>query len=844
LRQASFCRYFAKTKDYPLPFHYSPIDLPIKEIIPSILAHIANTNTLIVNAPPGAGKSTLLPLALMDSTWLEGKKIIMLEPRRLAAKAIASRMAYYLNETVGQTVGYRIRFESKISAQTKIEVVTEGILTRMLQEDNALEDYGLVIFDEFHERSIHADIALALCRECQHILRPSMRMLVMSATLNMPALISSLNCASVTSEGRMYPVDLIYTGNIDEWSIAEQTTQIVLKAASEQSGDILVFLPGQKEIHEVANQLRFKLKAFSVHLLYGNLPFSKQQSAIIPNKNGQRKIVLSTNIAETSLTIEGITTVVDSGFHRVAKFDSKSGLTKLETTRISHDIANQRAGRAGRLQPGKCYRMWSQATHLKLSENRTPEIMEADLSSLVLEMAHWGVNEVEKLSWVTLPPRNALIQAYVLLHELDALDENKITNHGKQIVKLPCNPRLAHMLIMSETRGSLPLACDIAALLEEKDPLGAEAGTDLNSRIEILRKHRSESRSNNKFVNIDRVAENYRRLFGIDPENGDFDPFETGILLTFAYPERIACARPGNNAQFQLSNGAIAMMGYKDDLAHESWLAVAHLDAREGMGKIFMAAPLNPRDLAPLIKTKEIMSWDLDQGTLMASNQLRIGSIVLKTTPISNPDPSKRKKAILEAIQKNGKKILNWNDEVVQWQNRMLSLRLWNPSQKWLSADTETLLYNAGEWIEPYLETIKNGSELFKLNVKDLLHYNLTLEHQKMLEKLAPSQLTVPSGSQIPLFYRENGMSPVLAVRIQELFGLSETPTVNDGKIPVLIHLLSPGYKPVQVTTDLKSFWNDTYFEVKKELKRRYPKHVWTDDPWNEPAIKGIKKKS
>lgn len=827
-----------------MPFNYHPIDLPIKEIIPAILTHLAKNNTLIVNAPPGAGKSTLLPLSLLDAAWLGNKKIIMLEPRRLAAKAIASRMSFFLNETVGQTVGYRIRFESRITAKTKIEVVTEGILTRLLQEDNALEEYGLVIFDEFHERSIHADIALALCRESQHVLRPELRMLIMSATLNMPALIASLNCESVTSEGRMYPVNVMYTGNTDEWSIAEQTTQVILKAATEQSGDILVFLPGQKEIHAVADQIRFKLKSFSIHLLYGNLPFNQQQSAIVPNKNGQRKVVLSTNIAETSLTIEGITTVVDAGFQRIAKFDSKSGLTKLETVRISIDIADQRAGRAGRLQPGTCYRMWTQATHLKLSENRTPEIMEADLSSLVLEMAHWGVNDIEKLSWVTMPPRKALIQANVLLHELEALDENKITNHGRQIVKLPCHPRLAHLLIMSEQRTSLPLACDIAALLEEKDPLGSEAGTDLNTRIEVLRKHRSENRSGGKFTNIDRVAENYRRLFDIEPENGDFDPFETGILLTFAYPERIACARPGNNAQFQLSNGALAMIGHKDDLAHEAWLAVAHLDARDGMGKIFMAAPLNPRDLAPLIKTKEIISWDLEEGNLMATNQMRIGSIVLKTTPIPNPDPTKRKRAILDAIQKNGKKILNWNEEVIQWQNRILSLQSWNPNEKWPSVDTESLLFNAKNWIEPYLDTIKNGSDLFKLNVKEILHYGLSPEHQKLLETLAPNQLIVPSGSSIPLMYRENGMPPVLAVRIQELFGLTETPTVNQGKIPVLIHLLSPGYKPVQVTADLKSFWNNTYFEVKKELKRRYPKHSWPDDPWHEPAIKGARKRS
>ncbi|WP_268124717.1 ATP-dependent helicase HrpB [Roseivirga pacifica] len=819
------------------------IDLPVTECIPSVQKHLAAQNTLIVNAPPGAGKSTLLPLALMEEPWLEGKKILMLEPRRLAARSIAERMAYFMDEKVGETIGYRIRFDNKTSDKTQIEVVTEGILTRMIQSDNALESVGLVIFDEFHERSIHADVALALCREAQQVLRPDLRIMIMSATLNMPQLTSLLKAPAVTSEGRQYPVDVKYEGDTDIFVLPELCAKTIKKAANKHEGDILVFLPGQGEILKVAGMLKGQLKDFAIHPLYGSLPQRQQTAAILPDKNCKRKVVLATSIAETSLTIEGIKVVVDSGFGRTSKFDPNSGLSRLETVRISRDSADQRAGRAGRLSEGFCYRMWSEVTHQRLADNIVPEILEADLANLVLDMAQWGIVDVQQMTWLTPPPRGPLQQANDLLHELEAIEDGRITAHGKSMLKLPCHPRIAHMLLLAEESDQIGLATDVAALLEERDPLGKEAGIDINTRIDALRVHRKEKRDGRKLARIAKIAEQYRRLFEWEEENDFVDPYETGVLLTYAYPERIACARPGNNAQFQLSNGRYAMAGHREDLAAEPWLAISHIDARDGMGKIFMASPLNPRDLAPLVKEKEVVTWDTEDGGLQANLNLCIGNIVLKSSPLPDPDPSHLTAAIIDAIKKEGEQLLDFNEEVEQWQNRVLSLRKWNPDQQWPEVSTASLLLTANDWLSPYLNDVKKPADLKKINLKEVLQYSLSVEQQQQLPTLAPEKLVVPSDSKIKLMYRANGEAPVLAVRIQEVFGLAETPKINNGKQAVLMHLLSPGFKPVQITGDLKSFWSDAYFEVRKELKRRYPKHVWPDDPWNEPAIRGVKRK-
>jgi len=826
-----------------LSFNPFSIDLPITEVLKAVKDSLSKENTLIVSAPPGAGKSTLLPLALLDEPWLEGRKIIMLEPRRLAARTIAARMASLLGEEVGQTVGYRIRFDNCTSEKTRIEVITEGILSQMIISDNTLEGVGAVLFDEFHERSIFADVAMALCRETQNILRPDLRMVVMSATLDIPNFQTVLKAPVIESKGKQFPVEIVYTGTHDLMMLPELAARTVAKAVSSHPGDALVFLPGEAEIRKCEEILKGELRDFAIHPLYGQLTQSEQNSAIVPNKFGKRKIVLATSIAETSLTIQGIKIVVDSGFGRTSKFDPKTGLTRLETVAISKDSADQRAGRAGRLSAGVCYRMWSKATQENMRGHRVPEIMEADLTSLVLDMAEFGIIDIQQLTWLTPPPKSAISQATELLHELEALEHGRITEQGRKMHRLPCHPRIAHLLLKAEETHLLALATDLAAVLEERDPLSRDAGIDINVRIETLRRQRSQQRIQRNFARIEQVASTYRRLFNIEADNDSHNPYDTGFLLTFAYPERIACARPGNNAQFQLSNGAIAMAGHKDDLAHESWLAVAHLDARDGMGKIFLAAPLNPKDLAPLVKEQEVITWDTRKGGLVATKDLKIGNIVLQSKPLPEPDEEHKVLAISEAIKKEGEALLNFDDAFTNWQNRVLSLRKWRPQEAWPDVSTTTLLVTNYTWLAPHLSQVKKTEDLKKMNLVEILQAQLDWEKQAALDKLAPTRIEVPSGSKVAIQYQANGDNPILAVRLQEVFGLADTPLINEGRTPLVLHLLSPGFKPVQITSDLRSFWNNAYFEVKKDLRARYPKHSWPDDPWTAQALRGIKKK-
>jgi len=823
-----------------ISFNPYSVALPVTAIIDQVKSQLLVNNTLLVQAPPGAGKSTLLPLALLEEPWLAGKKIIMLEPRRLATRSIAYRLAELLGEQVGETVGYRIRFENRISPKNKIEVVTEGILTRMLQSDNALADVGLVIFDEFHERSIHADLALALCMESQQILRPDLRMLIMSATLNMDSLSQSLQAPVVTSEGKQYPVEVFYVGAHDERLLPETMARVILDAIKKHEGDVLAFLPGEGEIRKTAQLLQSDLNHFAIHPLYGMLPQHEQYAAIMPNKLGKRKVVLATSIAETSLTIEGVKIVVDSGFSKMQRFDPKSGLSRLETIQIAKDSADQRAGRAGRLSAGVCYRMWTSATHARLAAHRIPEIMEADLASLLLDLANWGVTDITQLNWISQPPKAHVAQAKDVLMQIGALAHEKITEHGKQIHQLACHPRIAHMLLLAPDLAAKQLACDVAAVLEERDPLNREVGIDINLRVEALRRARQNKGLGKAFSRIEKVAESYRNLLKITANNDSFDAYETGLLLAHAYPERIACARVGNNAQFQLANGKIAVAGHKDDLANEPWLAVANMDTRDGLGKIFLAAPLNPTDLRSLVKTVETVAWDTRKGGLIASTDLRIGSIVLQSKPLLNPKPELLVEALAKAVQSEGEQLLNFDEEVRQLQHRILSLGIWNPNENWPNVSTAYLLQHALDWLAPFLNQIKRTEDFKKIDLVQAILSILPYEKQELLKSLAPAKISVPSGSNIALVYFERGETPVLAVRLQEVFGMPDTPTINAGKTAVVLHLLSPGFKPVQVTSDLRSFWNNTYHEVKKELKRRYPKHAWPEDPWTEkPVAKG-----
>jgi ATP-dependent helicase HrpB len=818
-------------------------DLPVAEIISQVKTHLQQSSSLIIQAPPGAGKSTLLPLALLNEPWLQGKRIIMLEPRRLATKSIAQRMASMINEDTGETVGYRIRFESAISSHTRLEVITEGILTRMMHSDNELNDVGLVIFDEFHERNLYSEVALALCREIQQVLRPDLRILLMSATIDTEQLSGLLSADVIQSKGRQYPVEVNYLQEADEYAIGEDTARQIIPLTKQHDGDFLVFLPGQGEIKKAEEILRRALPDDIVVPLYGQLSPSEQNKAILPHPSGKRKIVLSTDIAETSLTIEGVKVVVDSGYAKSNRFDARSGLSRLVLHRISKDSADQRSGRAGRLTSGHSYRLWSKATQAQLAEYRVPELMEADLTGLVLDMKAWGKEDIRSMTWLTPPPAGNLALAEKILEAIDALTDGILTAHGREIHQVPCHPRIAHMLLYAKKVNQLGLATDIAAVLEERDPLPADSGVDLNLRIEALRRFRSRGASIARIKKIEKIAAQYRRMFSIDPTNDPVDPWQTGLLLAYAYPERIAAARPGNNAQFQLANGKIAQIGHRDDLAHESWLAVAHVDAREGMGKIWLAAPINPKDLAPMLKTKEVLKWDRKKGGLQAHSEIRIGSIVLGTRPLAKYPVGDVTEAILQAIREEGELLLDFNEEVEQFLLRIQSLKIWNPNQDWPEWSIASLCEKPETWIAPYLQNITKNEDFKKLNLVQILSSSLEFELQKLLERLAPASIEVPSGSKIKLQYRSDGQAPLLSVRLQELFGLLETPRINEGRIPVLIEMLSPGYKPVQLTQDLKSFWANGYFEVKKELKRRYPKHEWPEDPISAEAVRGVKRK-
>lgn len=829
-------------------------DLPINEIIPDLKVRLETSPVVILQAPPGAGKSTVLPLQLLTEKWLEGKKIIMLEPRRLAARSVAARMASLLNEEIGETVGYRIRFENKVSKNTRIEVVTEGLLTRMLQNDNALENVGLVIFDEFHERNLNADLALALCHQAQQVLRSDLRILIMSATLDGAKLSSLLNNAPIlTSEGRQYPVSIQYINTDEKIYLHLRMANAIKKALRENKGDILAFLPGAGEIIRTQQLLEEEFSDISIQPLYGDLSPKKQQEAILPHQHGRRKVVLATSIAETSLTIEGITIVIDSGYARVPRFDIQTGLTRLETIKVTKDAADQRAGRAGRLGPGTCYRLWSEGSNIHLIPNRKPEISEADLAPLILELGQWGVQNINELLWLTPPPLAAISQARELLGQLGAIANNKITRRGMAMLQLPTHPRIAHMLIEAEVfqknkpnNKFVALACDIASILDERDPLSKESGADLSLRIEILRKHRAGERANaDKSVldRIERLSQSWRRLLKTDADNTAPDLFNIGKLLATAYPERIAKRTDKTGLRYRLANGRIVKLSETDGLAREEWLAVAHLDAGTNEGKIFLAAPFDQNDLYELAEERQMVSWDKQRGMVIGTIEKRVGNLVLETKPMDKIDDIQRIRVICELVKENGLKILNWNESQEDLQARVSSLRAWRPNENWPDISDERLIETPEEWLAPYLLKINKLSELQKLDFNQILHSLLPWELSQKLDKLAPSKIEVPTGSMIKLNYFRDGSKIEMAVRLQEVFGWFETPVVNEGRNKILLHLLSPGYKPVQITQDLKSFWSKTYFEVRKDLLSRYPKHHWPEDPLTAKAMRGPKKR-
>lgn len=798
--------------------------------------------SVVVTAPPGAGKSTLLPLTILES--LPEGKVVMLEPRRVAARQIAERMAWMLGEPVGRTVGYRMRFEHCVSSGTRIEVLTEGVLVRRLVDDPGLDGVSVVIFDEFHERSITTDVALALTREARAVLRPDLKILLMSATIDTEALCRELDATLVESRGKMFPVEVLRgKEEAKPENAAELVSQTVRLAHRAHEGDILAFLPGEADIRRCAELLGTALAPTQVFPLYGMLPASEQRRAIAPSAAGERKVVLATPIAETSITIEGVRVVVDSGLCRKPVFDPQRGLSRLETVRISQDMADQRTGRAGRVAPGVCYRLWSLATEQRMASIRVPEVLEADLAPTVLDIAAWGENRPERLPWLTPPPSYALSQARQLLQSLDAVDEaGRITPHGRKLAALPCHPRVAQMLLKADTPYRKALAADLAALLEEKDPLDtAEAGAYL--RLKALRDAR-RSRREGRWSRIARIAEQYRNMVRVPQDNGDPDPFEAGALLAAAYPERIAKAWKDGVGRFCLAGGDLAAVDPSDPLAAGEWLAVGSMNAAPGgVGRIFLAAPLGASDLKPYIRRRDVVAWDSRQGSVVARRESRVGQLPVGTQPLPDVPREEIDRVICEAARKEGMSMLDFSEDVQNLQRRVAAVAAWHPELELPDLSTETVLERASEWLPPFLGKASTVAELRRIDLCAALWAILTYPQQQSVDRLAPSHITVPTGSHIRVEYRQGADAPVVRVRLQECFGLVDTPRVDDGRRPVLMELLSPGFKPVQLTSDLRSFWEGTYFEVRKELKRRYPKHAWPDNPLAADPVRGVRKK-
>jgi ATP-dependent helicase HrpB len=839
------------------------ISLPIDAVIPQLRDALATRHEAVLEAPPGAGKTTRVPLALLQEPWLAGQKILMLEPRRLAARAAAERLASELGEKVGETVGYRIRLDSKVGPTTRIEVVTEGILTRRLQDDPALEGVGLLIFDEFHERSLDADLALALSLNGRELLRDDqpLKILLMSATLEGERLSTLLDDAPVIrSEGRMFPVSMQWGRPFQPGEFIEpRVVQTVLDALNDQTGSLLVFLPGQAEIRRVNQQLAEALgDGGNVMLcpLHGELDLNAQRAAIEPAPKGMRKVVLATNIAETSLTIDGVRVVIDAGLARVPRFDPGSGMTRLDTQRISRASATQRAGRAGRLEPGVCYRLWSEAQHEQLAAYGTAEILQADLAGLALQLARWGVAPGQ-LVWLDIPPAAAYGQAQDLLGRLGGLSgkpgaERKLTPHGQAMAELPAHPRIAHLLLRGQALGLGSLACDVAALLGERDILRG-AGADLHSRLNLLSGSERAGRGGQGGVQrAKQLARQYRGYLRGGAKEAVSDPDHPrwlGALLALAYPDRVAQQRREGGAEYRLANGRAALFGDVDALMKEPWLVIADLGSRQGQReeRIYLAAEFDPAlfdsVLAEQVVILDQLDWDEREGVLRAERQRRVGELILSREPLPGLDDAARGQALLGLVRRKGLELLPWTPELRQWQARVGLLRQLDMDKQgnseWPDVRDSALLDNLENWLLPYIGKVSRLSHFGNLDLSSILHNLLPWPLPQRLEEQAPHHISVPSGSSIRLDYSEH--PPILAVRLQELFRLADTPRIANGRQIVKLHLLSPARRPVQVTQDLASFWRTTYAEVKKDLKGRYPKHYWPDDPLVAEATARIK---
>ncbi len=813
--------------------------LPITALLPAILQSLATHPRLVLEAAPGAGKTTQVPPALLAAPWLGNQRVLMLEPRRVAARAAATFMAAARGEAVGETIGYRIRFERRVSAATRIEVVTEGILTRMLQDDPALEGVGALLFDEFHERHLSADLGLALALDVQQSLRPDLRIVLMSATLDGERLARWLDAPRLISASRAHPVSVEHWSALRGEALAQTVRRACVHALAQHPGDLLVFLPGARAIAECTRALEALAdgtRCLRVLPLHGELPIERQAEALAADPEGMRRIVLATNVAESSVTLPGMRVVIDSGLAREPRFDPNSGFSRLATVAIAQDSATQRAGRAGRVAEGWCYRLWPSSQ--RLAPERTPEIEQVDLADLALEMAAWGSSD---LRFPTPPPAGALGSARDLLRALGLLDgADRITANGRSALRVGTSPRLAAMLVEASPGSERALGCDVAALVDARDPL-RDAGDDFAARWRALAAYRSgrgaPGGTRGALAAIDQAAAQWRRRTGETRLPAiDAAPHSVGLVLARAFPDRIARVQAQDPRRFQLANGRSAVLFDNSSLRGESWLAIAELLDAVGNARIVRAAPLVESDLREHFPQRFSVSaqvvWDDARGALRAERVERFDTIVLARSPLPKPDPLASAAALGEAIGRRGLDALPWTGQTRQWIERVRCAQEWFAEEPWPLVDPVTLLSSRNCWLEPAL---LGKTRLDALDAGELAHALASLldpAQRRRLDQVAPIQLRVPSGMERPLTYA-HGAPPVLACKLQELFGLADTPRVADGRVPVTLHLLSPAGRPLQVTQDLRSFWDRTYPEVRSEMLRRYPRHPWPPDPWS-----------
>ena len=802
--------------------------LPIHEALPALKSALSAREAAVLVAPPGAGKTTVVPLALLDQPWVGDGKIVMLEPRRLAARAAASRMAQTLGEGVGETVGFRVRLQSKVSAKTRIEVVTEGVFTRMILDDPGLDGVAAVIFDEFHERSLDADLGLALARDAQGLLREDLKILVMSATLD-GARISALlgEAPIVESQGRMFPVDTRYLGRDElpqatRMGLEERVVRAVERALAEEGGGLLVFLPGQGEIRRTETMLRERLRRPEVDVtpLYGALDPAEQDRAVAPAAPGRRKVVLATSIAETSLTLEGVRVVIDCGLARVPRFDPSSGLTRLETVRVSRAAADQRRGRAGRTGPGVCYRLWDEPETRALPAFARPEILEADLSSLALNLARWGARDASNLAFLDAPPAAAFNEARILLNRLQALDgQGGLTAHGRALADMPLAPRLAHMVVRAAAAGQAQQGARIAAVLSEQGLGGRDV--DLRHRLESFDRDRSPRARDARTL-----AERWVRAAG--RPSGDA-PLDDALLLAEAYPERVARAR-GKPGEYQLAGGRGVYLEPTDALARETWLAVGELGGGEARDRILLAAPLDEAALREAFADRLVAEDRLEpdaRGKVRARRLLRLGRLVVEERLLDKVDPALVAGALRDQVVREGLAAVPLGEGAQALRRRVAFLRGLDP-ETWPDLSDAALLARLDDWLEPLLAGRSSLASLADGTLADALRTLIPWELQRRLDALAPARFTAPTGSSFAIDYGADG-GPRVDVRVQELFGLTAHPVVAG--VPLVLALLSPGHKPIQITRDLPGFWRGSWREVKSEMKGRYPRHVWPDDP-------------